>query len=189
MQQPLALKEWAVTVEALLRGELICVMRKGGIHEETKKFELKAPQFLLMPAFEHQKEHLLKDAYQGRIMETIKKYEQHPEIMYIGGYAEVIEDIEIFDESTLHHIFNHHIWTEQFADERLKWKKTQPLHLLILRVYKFTEELKLDMKPAYTGCKSWISIEEHINLGQAVPVLNDEQFAVQYNALVNSLRK
>lgn len=188
MQQPLALKEWAVTVEALLQGELICVMRKGGIHEETKKFELKAPKFLLMPAFEHQKEHLLKEAYQGRIMDTIIKYEQNPEVMTIGGYAEVVEDIEIFDESKLNSIINEHIWTEQFAYERLKWKKTQPLHLLILKVYKFESPLELNMQATYTGCKSWISIEESLHIGQATPVLSDTEFSIKYEALLNCLK-
>lgn len=187
MEQTLALKEWAVTVNALLAGELICVMRKGGIHEETKKFELKADRFLLMPAFEHQKEHLLKPAYQGRIMDTIKLHEVNPDIMVIKGYAEVVADIEIVDEVQLQRIYEQHIWTEQFAIERLKWKKTQPLHLLILRSYIFAQPLELQMHPTYTGCKSWISIEEQILEGQATPVLTDEQFKLKYEAIKNSL--
>jgi len=187
-KQPLALKEWAVTVNAILAGELICVMRKGGIHEETKKFELKAPQFLLMPAFEHQKEHLLKPAYQGRIVDTIKQHEIDPAVLNVEGYAEVIEDIEVYDEEQLQRIYEDHIWTEQFATERLKWKKTHPLHVLVLRAYKFHEPLSLTMKPTYSGCKSWITIEEQLRLGKAKPVLTDEAFNLKYEALKKHLQ-
>ena len=30
-----ALKEWAVTVEAMARGDQIIILRKGGIHQDT----------------------------------------------------------------------------------------------------------------------------------------------------------
>lgn len=66
---PVALKEWAVTVKALQEGHLMLVMRKGGIIEETRDFQLVSPSFYLMPAYEHQKEHLLKADYQGRSKE------------------------------------------------------------------------------------------------------------------------
>ena len=33
-----ALKEWAVTVDALGRGDQIIILRKGGIHKEDKEF-------------------------------------------------------------------------------------------------------------------------------------------------------
>ena len=186
-EQPLALKEWAVTVNALLSGELICVMRKGGIHEETKKFEVKSSQFLLMPAYEHQKEQLLKPAYQGRIMDTIKLFEQNPNVMTINGYAELVEDIELYDEAAVASLFHEHIWTEQFATERFKWKKTHPLHLLILRTYQFAEPIELQMQPTYIGCKSWITVEEQVKLGHATPVLNDEQFNEKREAIKRAL--
>ena len=33
----IALKEWAVTVQALARGEQILLLRKGGIHEDQAR--------------------------------------------------------------------------------------------------------------------------------------------------------
>ena len=43
-----ALKEWAVAVEALERGETALVVRKGGIRE--KAFAVDDTRFLLLPA-------------------------------------------------------------------------------------------------------------------------------------------
>lgn len=180
---PVAFKEWAVTVNSLLKGELIFVMRKGGIVEETRHFSLQAPQFYLMPAYEHQKEHLLKPAYQGRIAATMENWSPQQQYMELEGYAEVIEDILVTDAEALQAVRELHIWTDQFAEERLKWKKTQPLHLLVLRVYKLDEPLETAMQEAYRGCKSWVTIDDALPKRKLIPVLDDEQFADKYNAL------
>ena len=62
----LALKEWAITVKALADGDQIMMLRKGGIHEESKDFRVVHPEFLLYPTYLHQKEDLLKDSHQPR---------------------------------------------------------------------------------------------------------------------------
>ena len=64
--QPVALKEWAVTIKALTEGKLIMLLRKGGISEETRDFQLVSPAFYLLPAYEHQKPELLKERLSRR---------------------------------------------------------------------------------------------------------------------------
>lgn len=180
---PVAFKEWAVTVDSLLKGELIFVLRKGGISEETKHFALSSHQFYLMPAYEHQKEHLLKPAYQGRIPDTMKGWSPDQSEMKLEGYAEAVEDILIHDMDKLKAVSNLHIWTAQFAEERLKWKKTEPLHLIVLRVYRLMEPVTTAMQDAYRGCRSWVNIEESLPELQYEPVLTDEQFSIKYKEL------
>lgn len=184
---PIALKEWAVTVDALLQGELIFVMRKGGIVEETRDFELISPQFFLMPAYEHQKEYLLKKEFQGRIAATMTDWSPQQEIMKLKGYANVVEDIEITSEAQLQALYHLHIWTEDFAIERLKWKKKKPLHLLVMRVYRLNTPLMPPMRAPYTGCKSWVKIEDELLGTDFVPVLTDDQFEQKYNEVKAAL--
>lgn len=184
---PIALKEWAVTVDALLQGELIFVVRKGGIVEETRDFELISPQFFLMPAYEHQKEHLLKKEFQGRIAATMTDWSPQQEIMKLKGYANVVEDIEITSEAQLQALYHLHIWTEDFAIERLKWKKKKPLHLLVMRVYRLNTPLMPPMRAPYTGCKSWVKIEDELLGTDFVPVLTDDQFEQKYNEVKAAL--
>ena len=49
----LALKEWAVVVNALPTDRQIMVLRKGGIHRDDKDFRIVHPEFLLFPTYEH----------------------------------------------------------------------------------------------------------------------------------------
>ncbi len=53
-----ALKEWAVAVRALEKGDTTLVVRKGGIRE--KAFAVEDSRFLLLPGYEHQRPELLK---------------------------------------------------------------------------------------------------------------------------------
>ncbi|MWC26938.1 DUF1802 family protein [Paenibacillus sp. MMS18-CY102] len=186
LQQPVALKEWAVAVQSLAAGELIVIMRKGGIIEETRDFRLIRPSFYLMPAFEHQRKELLKDAYRDGIDRALEGWSKDAETMTLEAYAEAVEDIEVHDGETLNRIFGEHIWTETFAEERLKWKKKNPLHVLLLRVYKLNQPITVPMRPAYSGCKSWVTLEDGVpETAGMTPVLSDEAF----NEAADRIRK
>ena len=50
-----ALKEWAVLVSAMARGDLIAMIRKGGIREHRAGFDVRHDRFLLYPTFFHEK--------------------------------------------------------------------------------------------------------------------------------------
>ena len=52
---PIAFKEWAVTVRALAEGEQLVTLRKGGIRDDHKHFELEHDRFFLYPTFEHRR--------------------------------------------------------------------------------------------------------------------------------------
>src|SRR6478735_2528396 len=58
-----ALKEWAVVVHALLEGEQILDVRKGGLHEDGRHFAVQSNRLWLYPTAEHQKAELLKEPY------------------------------------------------------------------------------------------------------------------------------
>ena len=49
---PVAFKEWAITVRALAEGEQLLTLRKGGIREENKHFEIEHDRFFLYPTFD-----------------------------------------------------------------------------------------------------------------------------------------
>lgn len=188
VSHPVALKEWAVAVKSLAEGELIVVMRKGGIIEETRDFRLIRPSFYLMPAYEHQREELLKEPYRGRIAGIMEGWSKEAETMTLEAYAEAVEDIEVHDGDTLDRIFGEHIWTETFAEERLKWKKKNPLHVLLLRVYKLNQPVTVPMRPAYIGCKSWVTLEDGVPETGMSPVLSDEAFDLAAERIRTLLR-
>ncbi|WP_256756672.1 DUF1802 family protein [Cohnella sp. WQ 127256] len=186
MEKPVALREWAVAVKALEEGRQVIVLRKGGIAEETKEFKLESPKFYLFPSFEHQRSNLVKPEVSDLVSLTAAEAAELTDEVRITSYAEVIEDIEITDVETLRKLDNLHIWTEDYAEERLKWKKTKPLHVLILRVYKLETPQIIPMRESYGGCKSWHELEDVLSVPMN-PVLSENAFGVQVEAVRNQI--
>lgn len=178
-RQMIALKEWAVSVKALREGKQILVLRKGGIIEETRDFQLISQSFYLMPAYEHQRKELLKDEFQSGMMDTLKEWSPGMDRIKLDAYAEVTDDIEINDQETLDKLRDCHIWTDTFAEERLKWKRKKPLHLLLMKVYELEEPVYAPMRDAYNGCKSWVRLEDSLPEPAMKPVMRAEQYEAE----------
>ncbi len=178
MEGTIALREWAVAVEALASGRQVIVLRKGGIAEETKEFMVESPSFYLFPSYEHQKPHLMKEESREAVVRTQEEASAHPDTVKIAYYAEVEHDLEVTDEETLGRLDKLHVWTQDYAAERLKWKKTKPLHVLVLRVYVLEEPVWLPVDDSYGGCKSWLRIPS-IHTSAMRPVLSDDKFAAK----------
>jgi hypothetical protein len=183
----IALRDWAVTLDELGKGTQILLMRKGGIHEETRHFEVTNDNFFLFPAYEHQKPELLKEEYQPNIAKSIENWSPEDQMITIKYYAQLHEDIELLDEEKLKSLYPHHIWTNEFAAERLKWKKKLPLHVLLLRVYQLEQPVEIPMLDEYGGCKSWMSLPDLVKGVEAHPVLTDEVFAQKVMDIKQSL--
>lgn len=175
----IALKEWASAIKALREGKQILVMRKGGIIEETRDFQVESRHFYLYPTYEHQKRELLKESERHAVDETLAGWSPEAADVELTAYAEVAEDIEVVDQEHLDRISGCHIWTDTFAEERLKWKKQNPLHVLLLRVYRLEEPVSVPVRSDYLGCKSWVELADPLPDAKKTPVLSDEEFARQ----------
>ncbi|WP_166241901.1 DUF1802 family protein [Paenibacillus turpanensis] len=189
MNPSVALKEWASAIKALEMGDQILLLRKGGISEETKHFQMESSTFYLFPTFEHQRKDLMKEAYRHYVEESIAVWKPGSDLVPITSFAIAEQELLIHDMEELLKVQPYHIWTEQFAEERLKWKKTQPLHLIILRVYKLNREITIPMVDSYTGCRSWITLEDEIASDRAIPVLDDSTFLQRKEELLRTLGK
>jgi hypothetical protein len=188
LEGPIALREWAVAVKALEQGRQVIVLRKGGISEETKEFKLESQEFYLFPSFEHQRPNLVKPEASEMVSLTQAEANKLADRVRLTSYAKVVEDIEIMDVETLQRLDELHIWTEDYAEERLKWKRTKPLHVLILRVYKLENPLEIPMRESYGGCKSWHGLDD-VTPVRMTPVLDDQEFEQQANAVRNQIKR
>ena len=54
-------------MRALLEGEQILDVRKGGLHEDGRHFAMQSTRFWLYPTAEHQRPELLKPAYRHTV--------------------------------------------------------------------------------------------------------------------------
>lgn len=186
---PLALKEWAVAVKALGEGHQIIMIRKGGLYEETREFRLENNQFYLYPTYEHQKPEMVKPEYHGLLQETLAGWSPEKPTVEIASFAEVTDDIELLDEEKLRALAPFHIWTDNFADVRLHWKKKKPLHILFARVYRLDHPVEIAIDEAYKGCKSWHHLLAAIPGQGFAPVLSDEAYAQKKETILNILNR
>ncbi|GAB6935239.1 MAG: DUF1802 family protein [Calditerricola sp.] len=185
--KPVALKEWAVAVNALGEGKQILLMRKGGIHEETREFRLEEQSFYLYPTYFHQKKALVKPEFHGDLEATLAAVSPEQTTVRLAYFAEVVDDIETLDEAAIGRLMPYHIWTETFAQDRLHWKKTKPLHVLLVRTYRLRQPVEIPVRPEYEGCKSWLYIPDPLPAGEGDPVLDDAAFAAQCEAVRRAL--
>jgi hypothetical protein len=166
------LKEWAVAVRALEKGETALVVRKGGIRE--KAFAVADRRFLLLPGYEHQRPGLLKPEYR-RLMEEIPDLTDDGPLRFTS-FAEVRGAYEISEPESLEAIGPHHMWTPEYAESRFKWRPKKPLTVLVLRTYLLPQPVELPHSEAYAGCRSWIELEEPVSTEGSRPALDDEGF-------------
>ena len=181
-----ALKEWAITCQALARGGQILLLRKGGIHEDGKDFRVIHPEFLLYPTYEHQREDLLKTDHQPALASLLEATPRS-EFITFSHWARAEEIIEVEEQERVDDLSPYHIWTDEYAQSRLRWKPMLPLSILLLRVYRMERPVTVPYLKEYGGCTSWVDILPRIDLGQLEPVLDDAQFQRQVDAIKGSL--
>ncbi len=181
-----ALKEWAVTVDALGQGAQILLMRKGGIHEEGKNFRVLYPEFLLYPTYEHQKLDLLKPDYQPALT-RIQAGPSPKETITFSCWAKLAEVIEISQQEQVDRLSTHFIWTNAYAQSRLYWKPMLALSVMLLRVYRMEQPVTAPLLPEYPGCRSWVDIITGVPLGRLKPVLTEREFQRRVDEVKGSL--
>jgi hypothetical protein len=186
----LALKEWSIICKALEDGNQTILLRKGGILEYKKGFEIRQKSFLLFPTLEHQAEEYLQSKYlqtydlllRGNKSEGIQN---KTNTLWVLARIEAIQ--EFHDHEMLPELEKYHIWNEKYVKMRMNYNPKKPMNALLLRVYKLPQPISIDINPEWAGCKSWIDIDIAEKYGnqfgsvpkmfdQSEPVIKDKEF-------------
>lgn len=173
-----AFKEWAVVVDALLRGEQIVLLRKGGLREGRAGFHIEHPEFLLFPTLFHQQRESVTPAAQARYDELVPHFPP-PAMLRVEGFARVVDWRRLDSLEAARQLRGQHIWRDHVIDERFDWGRDKLIHALAVRALRLDKPVELPMRPAYGGCKSWIDLEEEVPIMAARSVLTDAEFAVK----------
>jgi len=191
----LALKEWAIICRALEEGKQSILLRKGGVLEYKKGFEISQKIFLLYPTFEHQSKEYLQPNYLENfelLVEGKDSITNNDKLNTIRIVASIEEIHEFCDETTLSKLEKYHIWNERYVQSRMNYNPKKPMNALFLRVYKLPKPISIDVKPEWAGCKSWIEIELSKRYGDSYgnikellnecePVIDKDDFQKIYN--------
>jgi hypothetical protein len=183
-----ACKEWAAVVHALLEGEQILDVRKGGLREDGRHFTVQSTRFWLYPTAEHQKPELLKEPYRHWI--DLAHAAPVGEAITIEGWADVVKVATVTERDELDAIASKLIWTDDYAASRLGWKKRDPLWVLALRVQRLLEPVTVGWDDGYGGCTSWVELAglpDDPTSQPSEPALSDVAFAARLKGCVEAL--
>jgi hypothetical protein len=184
-ENPIAFKEWAVVVQALLSGDQTVIFRKGGIHEREGEFSVEHREFFLFPTYTHQQISKVRPKA-GRGLEILEKGRPPWGWIRLEGYASVEESRLIDDPDVLDRLTGEHIWSPSALAERFH-QDVPGIHLLLVRVYRCVPEL-LPMRPEYGGCRSWVVLDRPLSITGARAVLKDDDFDNRRGTVLGCLR-
>ena len=176
-------------VHALLEGEQLVDVRKGGLREDGRHFGIEADRFWLYPTYLHQQAELLKPAYR-HTLEHVLAGAPPADVVRIPGWADVVGVATLTEPEHLAAIDSKFIWTLDYAEARLKWKKRDPLWVMVLRVHRLDEPIEVPYREEYGGCTSWVDLDglpDDPTALASTAALTDEGFEGRFKNLVNSL--
>jgi hypothetical protein len=183
MRWQVALKEWRVVCDALASGRQIILLRKGGIYEAAGEFEIEHRDFLLFPTYVHQKSRMIKPD------QKLEERTIEPAEIQLSVAGQITDILPITDRKKMDALDAEHIWAPALIDMRFNYRPENPLYLLLVRASKLANPITIPNTPAYAGCKSWVPLENPVEVDQAVPALGDGEYQVRRGAILEILQK
>lgn len=174
-----ALKEWAVVVAAIARGQVGLLLRKGGIADPDETFSLAHREFFLFPTREHQRREQVRPEFHPLFDEVAAQApsaEAAPGPIRLTTYAGVAGHWRVTSAEQLRGLEHTHLWTADALRQRLAYKPQLPTVAVVLRAYRLPTPPVISPRPEYAGCKSWVPLAEPWSVEGAVPILPNARF-------------
>lgn len=181
-----ALKEWAAVISALRNGDQTVLVRKGGIADPA--FGVEAERFYLFPTYLHQKEKQFRPEYLHHFT-TTNRSGGEPEQVGIDTWCEVAGLWRVVDLDLLRKLGDRVIFTGETFEERFRFRPDQAVHVIAVRAFSLPGTVAVKNQPLYAGCRSWISVEEEIDVSGSVPVIREpllEETVAEINSLLGT---
>jgi hypothetical protein len=68
-------------------------------------------------------------------------------------------------------------------ETRYRFRSDQAINVIAVRAYRLARPADVVMKAEYSGCRSWVSIDEEIDIDGSAPALSDDALDAQINAI------
>jgi hypothetical protein len=154
-----ALKEWSTVIDALARGEQVVLIRKGGIADA--KFGVEADRFYLYPTYFHQDK-------------------TEPADVTITHWCEVVRTWRTRDLESLAPLV---ALPRETLEARYRFRPDQALHVIGVRTFALPKPRTIAVKPEYVGCRSWVSLDDEIDVDGSTAALSEEELQAKLDAI------
>jgi hypothetical protein len=188
LNMPIAFKEWAVTVRALAEGEQLITLCKA----PQRDFELEHDRFFLYPTFEHQRNDVVRASHQPELRRALEEGVwpdteppahaltrdggiPQPDRVRIRAWAQVAAHWTISDPRTVDALSPYYVWTSDYCEKRLQWRRRHPLHVLLLRTHRIPRPVTVKVRDDFHGPQSYLEITRDLPF-EGTPVLSDDEF-------------
>ena len=181
-----ALKEWAILVDAMARGDIVAMVRKGGIREQRAGFQVRHDRFLLYPTYFHEKAAELAPRFLGGLeaAHARRPAEGRLRVEYVARVAAVWA---VGDLARLPAIEGEHGLAPSAVESRFHYKNRPGVQVVAVRLARLPEAVEVPEQRRYAGCVSWVVLDEAVNVGGAAPVIPEPAFARRLAALRDAL--
>ncbi|HEV2719712.1 MAG TPA: DUF1802 family protein [Thermoanaerobaculia bacterium] len=155
-----ALKEWASAIDALGRGTQVVLIRKGGIADPA--FGVEAQRFYLFPTNFHD------------------GGGEPPRVVSITHWCEAVRTWRVRDLEALYRLEPLVVFDRATLETRYRFRADQAVHVIGVRTYRLARPATVAMKDDYAGCRSWVSIDEEVDVDGSVAVLSEVDLAARF---------
>ncbi len=182
-----ALKEWAVVADALGRGDIIGILRSGGIRDQRRGFRMKEDRFWLYPTLFHGQTGLVAPRFAATVGPAMERHGVPGQVRleYLAQPAIIwrIRNLETIREA------QHELGISWKAIEKRFYYRDPGAQFITLRVERLRKPVIVPEAPRYAGCVSWVELDDGADYRDVEPVLPEEEFERRLSALLAVLRK
>src|SRR5262245_23132229 len=167
-----ALKEWAVLVDAMARGDIIAMIRKGGIREQRAGFNVRHDRFVFYPTYFHEKLDELAPKFRERLAASEHTRPDEGTVR-IAHVAEVAGLWTVTELDRLRAIEGEHGLAWGAVESRFHYRDRPVVQVVAARVSTLREPVVVPELRRYQGCVSWVALESGISVAGAAPAVDD----------------
>jgi hypothetical protein len=184
-----ALKEWAVMVDALGCGDIIGIVRKGGIRDQRRGFAMRHKRFLFYPTRFHASVEQLSERFAPRLARSHANMAPagSVRIEYVG-YTAMTVMVRNFRRLAL---ARYELGLSESA-LRARFNYKHPgVEFVALRVQRLLKPIIIPELRRYEGCVSWLELDNDIacETGDVAPVMGEHEFSERLLALAPVLQE
>jgi len=162
-----ALKEWSTVIDALGRGEQVILIRKGGIADP--RFGVEAERFYLYPTYFHN---------------GTNEEKQH---VTISHWCEVVRTWRVSELDRLYALAPMTVMDRATLETRYRFRSDQAAHVIGVRAFALPQPVTIRVTEEYGGCRSWVSVDDEIDVDGSVPVLSDDALQTKLADVMRNL--
>ena len=181
-----ALKEWAVLCDAMARGDIVALVRKGGIREQRAGFGVRHDRFVFYPTFFHERDGELARRFRDTLA-TSHASQPPAGIVRLSLVADVAAVWQVRDLDRLRAIEADHGLAWEAVEARFNYRGVPGVSVVAVRAARFPSPLDVPEARRYAGCVSWVELDEDVDVGGARPVLDDASFEGRLTRLRSAL--